>query len=155
MKFIEELKLVPSILSTLTLVLTFDFTEIYSWLTFSGIGPIKYFAKFTGKSFSGVQLYQTGLHHRYIPMNSVEFSRRSFLQNTSKLTLPFLVYTANGRKLRIWSHLLEKSLMENFIFCAVISHLKFYETFQTLLTHFQEFSCATQVKEFSLRKYYW
>ena len=23
------------------------------------------------------------------------------------------------RKLRIWSHLLEKSLMENFIFCAV------------------------------------
>ena len=24
------------------------------------------------------------------------------------------------RKLRIWSHLLEKSLMENFIFCAVI-----------------------------------
>ena len=25
------------------------------------------------------------------------------------------------RKLRIWSHLLEKSLMENFIFCAVSS----------------------------------
>ena len=25
------------------------------------------------------------------------------------------------RKLRIWSHLLEKSLMENFIFCAVKS----------------------------------
>ena len=25
-----------------------------------------------------------------------------------------------GRKLRIWSHLLKKSLMENFIFCAVI-----------------------------------
>ena len=24
------------------------------------------------------------------------------------------------RKLRIWSHLLKKSLMENFIFCAVI-----------------------------------
>ena len=24
------------------------------------------------------------------------------------------------RKLRIWSHLLEKSLMENFIFCAVV-----------------------------------
>ena len=24
-----------------------------------------------------------------------------------------------GRKLRIWSHLLKKSLMENFIFCAV------------------------------------
>ena len=25
------------------------------------------------------------------------------------------------RKLRIWSHLLKKSLMENFIFCAVLS----------------------------------
>ena len=25
------------------------------------------------------------------------------------------------RKLRIWSHLLTKSLMENFIFCAVIA----------------------------------
>ena len=24
------------------------------------------------------------------------------------------------RKLRIWSHLLKKSLMENFIFCAVL-----------------------------------
>ena len=24
------------------------------------------------------------------------------------------------RKLRIWSHLLEKSLMENFIFCALL-----------------------------------
>ena len=27
------------------------------------------------------------------------------------------------RKLRIWSHLLKKSLMENFIFCAVISSI--------------------------------
>ena len=27
------------------------------------------------------------------------------------------------RKLRIWSHLLKKSLMENFIFCAVIAKL--------------------------------
>ena len=26
-----------------------------------------------------------------------------------------------GRRLRIWSHLLQKSLMENFIFCAVIT----------------------------------
>ena len=26
------------------------------------------------------------------------------------------------RKLQIWSHLPEKSLMENFIFCAVIWH---------------------------------
>ena len=30
------------------------------------------------------------------------------------------------RKLRIWSHLLKKSLMQNFIFCAVIVVLKLY-----------------------------
>ena len=28
------------------------------------------------------------------------------------------------RKLRIWSHLLKKSLMENFIFCAVLEQIK-------------------------------
>ena len=28
--------------------------------------------------------------------------------------------------LRIWSDLLEKSLMENFIFCAVEAHIKFF-----------------------------
>ena len=28
------------------------------------------------------------------------------------------------RKLRIWSHLLKKSFMENFIFCAVCSFLQ-------------------------------
>ena len=31
----------------------------------------------------------------------------------------FNVFTAQKMKLRIWSHLLKKSLMENFIFCAV------------------------------------
>ena len=32
------------------------------------------------------------------------------------------------RKLRIWTHSLEKSLMENFIFCAVIRcHIGFFE----------------------------
>ena len=30
--------------------------------------------------------------------------------------------------LRIWSHLLEKSLMQNFIFCAVYSICKNYNT---------------------------
>ena len=31
----------------------------------------------------------------------------------------FSKYDQIRRKLRIWSHLLKKSLMENFIFCAV------------------------------------
>ena len=32
------------------------------------------------------------------------------------------------RKLRIWSHLLKKSLMENFVFCAVVKKLPYFET---------------------------
>ena len=32
----------------------------------------------------------------------------------------------NRRKLRIWSHLLKKSLMENFIFCAVATDVFFH-----------------------------
>ena len=31
----------------------------------------------------------------------------------------FSKYDQIRRKLRIWSHLLKKSLMENFVFCAV------------------------------------
>ena len=32
----------------------------------------------------------------------------------------FSKYDQISRKLRIWSHLLKKSVMENFIFCAMI-----------------------------------
>ena len=32
----------------------------------------------------------------------------------------FIKYDQIRRKMRIWSHLLKKSLMEDFIFCAVI-----------------------------------
>ena len=32
----------------------------------------------------------------------------------------FSKYDESRRKLRIWSHLLKKSLLENFIFCAVL-----------------------------------
>ena len=40
----------------------------------------------------------------------MKFSIRDFFSKCDKIS----------RKLRIWSHLLKKSLMENFIFCAVI-----------------------------------
>ena len=40
----------------------------------------------------------------------MKFSIRDFFSKCDKIR----------RKLRIWSHLLKKSLMENFIFCAVI-----------------------------------
>ena len=76
----------------------------------------------------------------YFPVNFQKFSRTPFLQSTSgrlflnrlmscfphtaqkmKFSIKdfFSKYAQIGRKLRIWSHLLKKSLMENFIFCAV------------------------------------
>ena len=40
------------------------------------------------------------------------------------------------RKLRIWSHLLKKSLMQNFIFCAVLKAFKSPSSHQIwLITH--------------------
>ena len=38
-------------------------------------------------------------------------------------------FFSNLRKLRIWSHLLRKSLLENFIFCAVWDIKRFYGMF--------------------------
>ena len=38
--------------------------------------------------------------------------------------------------LRIWSHLRKKSLMENFIFCAVISSCAVFKTFRTIFVSF-------------------
>ena len=39
-----------------------------------------------------------------------------------------------GRKLRIWSHLLKKSLMKNFIFCAVTIN-KFNKSMVSAMIH--------------------
>ena len=36
----------------------------------------------------------------------------------------FSKYDQIRRKLQIWSHLLKKSLMENFVFCAVNAEMK-------------------------------
>ena len=44
----------------------------------------------------------------------MKFYNRDFLSKCDQIL----------RKLRIWSHLLKKSLVENFIFCAVIYFLK-------------------------------
>ena len=47
----------------------------------------------------------------------------------------FSKYDQIRRKLQIWSHLLKKPLMENFIFCAVLVTLSYPLSF-----------CKTQVK---------
>ena len=54
------------------------------------------------------------------------------------------------RKLRIWSHLLKKSLMENFIFCAVIAQWQPKNLNHTLgkvlyQTNSKEFICDIRV----------
>ena len=49
--------------------------------------------------------------YRRSPAQKVKFSIKDFSSKCDQIS----------SKLRIWSHLLEKSLMENFIFCAVIS----------------------------------
>ena len=46
----------------------------------------------------------------FIPTQKMEFSIKDFFSKCGQIR----------RKLRIWSHLMMKSLMENFIFCAVI-----------------------------------
>ena len=46
----------------------------------------------------------------------------------------FSKYEQIRRKLRIWSHLLKKSLMENIIFCAVLSAMHESVLFLEILT---------------------
>ena len=42
------------------------------------------------------------------------------------------------RKLRIWSHLLKKSLMENFVFCAESIVKRGVDIWSNFLRHFKE-----------------
>ena len=54
----------------------------------------------------------TQLEQRTITAQKKKFSIKNFFCKCDQVR----------RKLRIWSHLLKKSLMENFIFCAVSLH---------------------------------
>ena len=55
--------------------------------------------------------------HEYLPLyvaytaQKMKFSIKDFISKCDQIR----------RKLRTWSHLLKKSLMENFIFCVVIT----------------------------------
>ena len=49
----------------------------------------------------------------------MKFSIKDFLSKRDQIR----------RKLRIWSHLLKKCLMENFIFCAVWKHLRLHSAY--------------------------
>ena len=47
---------------------------------------------------------------KHVTLQKMKFSIKDFSRKCDQIHM----------KLRIWSHLLEKSLMENFIFCAVM-----------------------------------
>ena len=56
----------------------------------------------------------------------------------------FSKYDQIRRKLQIWSHLMKKSLMENFVFCAVNAEMK---------PCLNELSCAAQNMKFSITNF--
>ena len=58
------------------------------------------------------QFCETLQEQKYITAQEMKFSITDFFSKCDQIP----------RKLRIWSHLLKKSLIENFIFCAVINH---------------------------------
>ena len=49
------------------------------------------------------------------------------LRCTKKWSFSLRISAVNVTKLRIWSHLLKKPVMENFIFCAVICSIRCWE----------------------------
>ena len=57
----------------------------------------------------------------------------------------FFKFDQIRRNLRIWSHLLKKSLMEKFIFCAVVSMLLFVKCFA--LYHDYKFDWFTAIEK--------
>ena len=68
----------------------------------------------------------------FITLNTVQkmkFSIKVFFSKCGQLR----------RFLRIWSDLLKKPLMENFIFCAVIIHIEFWDDWLLLLIVFSIF----------------
>ena len=65
----------------------------------------------------------------------------------------FCKYGQIRMKLRIWSHLLKKSLMENLIFCAV--HKKWWEMINKQWTKYLKDTCAVILRKLTIfRKAY-
>ena len=57
------------------------------------------------------------------------------------------------KKLRVWSHLLRKSLMENFIFCAVLGELWYGITVQKMKFSIKDFfNKCDQIRRHLLKK---
>ena len=77
----------------------------------SGVSCV-HFKKFHMSNFKHFYLKMSTLYDTsqlYLTVQKMKFSIKDFFSKCDQIR----------RKLRIWSHLLKKSLMENFIFCAV------------------------------------
>ena len=72
---------------------------------------------------NGFTIFTNSLHHRFLAA--------SLLDNAQKMKFTIKVFFSECdqiiKKLRIWSHLLKKFLMENFIFCTVTRQVVFCE----------------------------
>ena len=98
--------------------------------------------------FLRIRLYPVNNHKGYFGAVIIDISLLNKLRFVSMCSLPLILfyvkYTAQNMKfsikdffskykqirslLRIWSHLLKKSLIENFIFCAVIFEIGVFES---------------------------
>ena len=78
--------------------------------------------------------YNMGLYFPWVTSGNVT-SNSSSLTLHKKWSFPkyfFCEWDQICRKLRIWSHLLTISLMENFIFCVVLIFVKYYKNFSII-----------------------
>ena len=64
----------------------------------------------------------------------------------------FSKYEQIQRKLQIWSHLLKKSLMENFLFCAVIDELISMFELKDFCLFYCQYHCVKSVR---IRSFFW
>ena len=86
------------------------------------ITSLNNFAKFTWKHLRWWSLQIEKLHHRHLSMTfrfCIGLWSCAYTSLHKKWSFPLRVSSVNVTKTWIWSHLLNKSLMENFIFCTV------------------------------------
>ena len=89
----------------------------------------------------GLKFYQQGLRCWCFPENVANCFKAPTSAATKSFQLPVCLSLCDF--LRIWSHLLKKSLMENFMFCAVF--LLYYIQWKQFmyLTNINKFWCKT------------
>ena len=70
-----------------------------------------------------IYYFHTKLYHRFLKKWLICLFQYRYLRGVTVQKMKFSIKNFFSRFLRIWSHLLKKSFMENFIFCAVGNYL--------------------------------